>query len=175
MSFCELIIGHGAYLVGDNLSADRILDVRNGTLHRNIEIAAILKHTVTRRINRAVFKRKVVGIAEQLLPAEMATHKLNVLRMPGNVLTIDLRIIDRHVLALPERVFRSDAGIVHLHILAILEDVLRIRCQPVDVDMVGVHEGISTLMKRHVLDLHIVNMPECRPKGDCPWQADAAA
>ena len=112
-------------------------------------------------INGTVLKRKVVGIAEQLLATEMTTHELNVLRVPGKVLAVNLRIVDRHILTLPERVLRRDMCIVHLYILTILEDVLSIRSQAVNIDMVGMHEGIGALMKRHILDLHVMNMPEC--------------
>lgn len=161
MSFSELIVGHGAYLVSHDLSADRVLDVRDRSLDRDVQVVAVLEHAVTRRINGAILKRQVIDIAEQLLTTEMTTHELHVLRVPGNVLAVDLGIVDRHILTLPERVLRRDVGMVHLYILAVLEDVLRVRRQSVDIDMVGVHERISALVERHVLDLHIMDMPEC--------------
>ena len=156
----KLVVGDRANLVGHYLAADGVLDVGYLALHRHVEVRAVLEHAVARLVDGAVFQRHVVGVAQYLLAAEVAAHELQVLRVPADVLAVDVGVVDRHVVALPERVLGGDVGVVYLHVAAILEDIFRVARQSVHDDAMTVHEGVGAAVQRHVVHLHVVDMPE---------------
>ena len=88
------------------MSARRVLDVLDMALDIGLN-SRILKHTIAHRVDGAVLNHQVLCLAEQLLACQMAVHETYVLRVPGQILTIEHRVIDGHILALPERVLRQ--------------------------------------------------------------------
>lgn len=79
MSLSILIVCNGANLVGNNATGDRVLDVCDSAFDTGVDIGAVLEDTVTSRVEGAILKSHVVGIAEQLLTAEVAADELDVL------------------------------------------------------------------------------------------------
>ena len=67
------------------MSADGVLYLGDAAFDIGVYVAAILKSAVASGIESAVFQRYAVYIAQWLFAADVATHQLNVLRMPCQV------------------------------------------------------------------------------------------
>ena len=102
----------------------------------------------------------MVHVAERLLAADVATYELDVLAVPGQILTIQFRIIDGHILAFPETVLGCNLCVVNLHISAVLEYILGVTLQSIYIDILGEHERISSIVEFYVLQFQAIYLPE---------------
>ena len=56
----------------------------------------------------------------------MAIDQSQVLRVPAEVLTVEIRIVDGHILHFPERILRRDLGMMNFHILHVLKHIFAV-------------------------------------------------
>ena len=84
----KLCIGYASYFVCLDSSGNRVLDIGDASLDMRIDVRAILKGAVAFLIEGAVFEGDMVHIAERLFAADVATYELDVLAVPGKILTI---------------------------------------------------------------------------------------
>ena len=91
----------------------------------------------------------------------MTVDQSDILRVPGQILTIYLGVIDRYVLTLPERVLGHNLGMVYLYVLTVLEHVLRVAFQTVYIDVFGEHKRIGAIVQLDVMQLQVLHLPEC--------------
>ena len=155
-----LVVSYAADLVGGDDTGDRILDFRDGAFDAGVDIDAVLEGAVAGLVEGAVLQDDPVHIAQRLLAGDVATHKPYVLRMPGEILPVKHRVVDRDILALPERILSQNIRVMHLHVLAVLEYILRIALQPVHIYIAAEHERIRAVMKDDILQPEIIDLPE---------------
>lgn len=139
--FGKLSISYASHFVCLDSSGNRILDIGDASLDLCIDVGTILEGTVAFLIKGTIFQSNMVHVAERLLAADVATYELDVLAVPGQILTIQFRIIDGYILAFPETVFGCNLCVVNLHISAVLEYILGIALQSVYIDVLGNMNG----------------------------------
>ena len=91
----------------------------------------------------------------------MAVHQPDVLGVPCQVFTVQLRVVNGDIFTLPEGVLGQNLGVVHLHVLAVLEHILGVRLQSVYVDVLREHKRIGAAVQLYVLQPQTVHFPEC--------------
>ena len=93
----------------------------------------------------AVHHLQVINVAESLVRLNGAVDEREVPRVPGKVLTGDIRVVDGNVLAVPEAVLGEELRVVDLDVAAAVEGVVAVEIEPVDIDVRGVHPEIVPL------------------------------
>ena len=75
-------------------------------------------------LHRAVFKHESLTVAKGLCTDNTAIDKANVLRVPAEVFSANLAIVDGHTVAMPESILGVQNTIVNDEVFTILEGVL---------------------------------------------------
>lgn len=160
LALWQFSICYASHFVCLDSSGDRVLDIGDTSLDLCIDVGAILEGTVAFLIKGAILQSYMVHVAERLLAADVATYELDVLAVPGQILTIQFRIIDGYILAFPETVLGCNLCVVNLYISAVLEYILGVALKSVYIDVLGEHEWISSIVEFYVLQFQAIYLPE---------------
>ena len=120
--FHVLVDGDAADAVCHDMSARGVLEMLKMSADVGIDMT-VFKHAVARFVEGTVLEHQIVGIAQELFANEVTIHQAYILRVPGQVFTVEYGVVDVDVLAFPERVFCNDVRISQFHVPAILKHV----------------------------------------------------
>ena len=84
----KLGVGYASHFVCLDSSGNWVLDIGNASLDVRIDIGTIFKGTVAFLVKGAILQCHMIHIAERLLAADVATHQLDVLAVPGEIFAI---------------------------------------------------------------------------------------
>ena len=149
-----------SYRIGNNPSANRILNLCDGSTDSGINTCAVLESTIASRVEGAILKRESIYIAERLFAQDMTANETQVLGMPAEVFAIKVRIIYGYVLCFPEGILCDNMRIANNDILDILENILRVALKAIDINILAKHERISAFVQTDVAHLQILDAPE---------------
>lgn len=144
---------------GRDRTAAGVLHAADGAVYGGLQ-CRVFERQVAVVGHRTVFQYEIRGVTQGLGARYFAVNQPQPLRVPAQVLAVDLGVVDRHVLGVPESVLRVDDGVADHHVAAVLERIVASLRVILYADVFAVHEDIIALVDLYVAQLHVAAVPE---------------